>query len=83
MDGSRRGQRPGLEDISGSKNWEDMVDQGFVVHRLQIFDGASRKTSDVVSLKGVDLMNSVFRTNTGNHYLLGSGKYVSSDCAET
>lgn len=45
MDGTRRGQAPGLEDISGSKNWENMVDQGFVVHRPEIFDGSSRKTN--------------------------------------
>jgi twinkle protein len=44
MDGTRRGQAPGLEDISGSKNWENMVDQGFVVHRPEIFDGTNRKT---------------------------------------
>lgn len=44
MDGARRGQPPGLEDISGSKNWENMVDQGFVVHRPEIFDGTNRKT---------------------------------------
>jgi twinkle protein len=44
MDGARRGQAPGLEDISGSKNWENMVDQGFVVHRPEIFDGTNRKT---------------------------------------
>lgn len=44
MDSARRGQAPGLEDISGSKNWENMVDQGFVVHRPQIFDGSNRKT---------------------------------------
>jgi twinkle protein len=44
MEGARRGQAPGLEDISGSKNWENMVDQGFVVHRPEIFDGTNRKT---------------------------------------
>lgn len=44
MDGARRGQAPGLEDISGSKNWENMVDQGFVVHRPEVFDGGQRKT---------------------------------------
>lgn len=44
MEGPRRGKRPALEDISGSKNWENMVDQGFVVHRPEIFDGTQRKT---------------------------------------
>lgn len=44
MEGARRGQAPGLEDISGSKNWENMVDQGFVVHRPKMFDGKERLT---------------------------------------
>lgn len=44
MDGSRRGQAPVLEDIAGSKHWENMLDQGFVVHRPEIFDGTNRKT---------------------------------------
>jgi twinkle protein len=44
MDSRRRGDPPGLEDISGSKNWDNMVDQGFVVHRPEMFDGNERKT---------------------------------------
>lgn len=38
MDGHRRGMMPALEDIAGSKHWENMVDQGFVVHRPKLFD---------------------------------------------
>lgn len=45
MDNGRRGQAPGLEDISGSKNWENMVDQGFVVYRPKMFDGGTRITA--------------------------------------
>lgn len=44
MEGQRRGQPPSLEDISGSKHWENVVDQGFVVHRPQMFEGTERKT---------------------------------------
>ena len=29
---------PELEDIAGSKHWDNMVDQGFVVHRPRMFD---------------------------------------------
>jgi twinkle protein len=43
MDSRRRGDPPSLEDISGSKHWENMVDQGFVVHRPEVFDGVNRK----------------------------------------
>lgn len=45
MDSSRRGTAPLLEDISGSKNWDNAVDQGFVVHRDEIFSGGERKTA--------------------------------------
>jgi twinkle protein len=55
MDGGRRGQAPGLEDISGSKNWENMVDQGFVVHRPKMFDGklASRRQNCISARRGL------------------------------
>lgn len=44
MDSGRKGKPPMLEDISGSKNWDNMVDQGFAVHRPEVFDGTTRKT---------------------------------------
>ncbi len=48
MDAQRRGKAPGLEDISGSKHWENAVDQGFVIHRPEVFDGTNRKTEAVL-----------------------------------
>lgn len=47
MDSNRRGKPPELEDVSGSKHWENMVDQGFVIHRPQLHDGMERKTDAV------------------------------------
>ena len=44
MDDARKGKAPELEDISGSKNWDNMVDQGFVVHRPTFFEDGERKT---------------------------------------
>ena len=44
MDATRKGKAPELEDISGSKNWDNMVDQGFVVHRPKFFDENGRNT---------------------------------------
>jgi twinkle protein len=38
VDAGRRGTVPELEDIAGSKHWDNMVDQGFVVHRPRMFD---------------------------------------------
>lgn len=48
MDGPRRGKPPELEDIAGSRHWENRVDQGFVVHRPKLFEGAQRCTEAVV-----------------------------------
>lgn len=45
MEGARRGQPPVLEDISGSKHWDNMPDQGFTVHRPKMFDGKTRVTT--------------------------------------
>lgn len=79
MDSGRRGQAPGLEDISGSKNWENMVDQGFVVHRPQIFDGSNRKTE-------VDLYHRKARFDELGYpcklkldYQIAEGRYKSID----
>lgn len=44
MDGPRRNMAPTLEDISGSKHWENVVDQGFVIHRPHMFEGTVQKT---------------------------------------
>src|SRR5829696_8729017 len=44
MDATRKGKAPELEDISGSKNWDNMVDQGFVVHRPKFFEDGERQT---------------------------------------
>lgn len=43
-DPKRRGIPPELEDISGSKNWDNMTDQGFVIHRPAKFKGVTRET---------------------------------------
>ncbi|MDD1522423.1 hypothetical protein [Bradyrhizobium ottawaense] len=37
-DGYRRSDPPELEHIHGSKHWDNMVDQGFVVHRRRLFN---------------------------------------------
>jgi twinkle protein len=40
-DAKFRDRVPFLEDISGSKNWDNMPDQGFVVHREKFWDSAT------------------------------------------
>jgi twinkle protein len=81
MDGRRRGEAPGLEDISGSKNWENMVDQGFVVHRPELFDGATRKTSAVLLQKKARFEELGYACALHLDFKPEQGKYVSTDYA--
>jgi twinkle protein len=52
IEGKRRKHPPDLEDISGSKAWDAMVDQGIVVHRAVLFaDGKRCTEADVYHRK--------------------------------
>lgn len=79
MEGARRGQAPGLEDISGSKNWENMVDQGFVVHRPELFDGAQRKTAATLLQKKARFEELGYPCAVQLDFKPDLGKYVSTD----
>jgi twinkle protein len=79
MDGNRRGGPPGLEDIAGAKHWENMVDQGFVVHRPEIFDGVNRKTEAVLYHRKARFDELGYPCKLGLQYNLATGKYRSTD----
>jgi twinkle protein len=81
MDSARRGQAPGLEDISGSKNWENMVDQGFVVHRPQIFDGTNRKTEVHLYQRKARFEELGYPCKMSMDYKLTEGRFISVDYA--
>lgn len=40
VDSQLRGKPPLLEDIAGSKHWDNKPDQGFVIHRPKLSEGA-------------------------------------------
>jgi twinkle protein len=44
MGHERRNSAPYLEDISGSKHWDNMVDQGFAVYRPKVCDAGVPQT---------------------------------------
>jgi len=44
VDSKLRGKRPELEDISGSKHWDNKVDLGLCIHRPKVFEDGERKT---------------------------------------
>ena len=47
-----RKHHPCLEDISGSKHWDNKADQGIVVWRPKVYDGKERQTgAEVIQLK--------------------------------
>jgi twinkle protein len=50
MGQERRNQPPILEDIAGSKHWDNLADQGFVVHRPKLFDPKSGARQTQASL---------------------------------
>jgi twinkle protein len=52
MDSSLRGKRPALEDISGSKHWDNKPDLGLCIDRPKTFENGERKTeADLYVLK--------------------------------
>ncbi len=83
MDGRRRGDPPDLEDVSGSKHWHNMCDQGFVVHRPEIFDGTSRKTEAVLFHRKARFEELGYPCKLQMNYQIESGRYVSMDYADS
>lgn len=79
MDSARKGKPPMLEDISGSKNWDNMVDQGFAVHRPEIFDGTARKTEAAVYQLKARFEELGHPCKLNMNYELENGRYVSTD----
>ena len=79
MDGSRRGQAPMLEDIAGAKHWDNMVDQGFTVHRAKMFEDGVRKTEADLYHRKARFDELGYACKMGLNYDLKSGRYVSTD----
>jgi twinkle protein len=83
MESSRRGRVPDLEDIAGSKHWENMVDQGFVVHRPQMFDGVNRKTEAMLYHKKSRFDELGYPCKLALRFDLETMRYVSIDYEPT
>ncbi len=79
MGSDRRGSPPQLEDISGSKHWENMPDQGFVIHRPQLFDGIERKTEAHLFHRKARFASLGWPCKLNLDYKLDQGKYISTD----
>lgn len=81
MGGDRKNQAPVLEDISGSKNWDNMVDQGFAVHRPELFDGGTRKTESVMFCRKARFEELGHPCKLQLDFKIDQGRYVSTDYA--
>lgn len=79
MDAQRRGQPPMLEDISGSKNWDNMVDQGFAVHRPKMFEKGEKKTECSFYHRKARFDELGYPCKLSLDYKVKQGRYVSVD----
>ena len=79
MADARRGTPPSLEDISGSKHWENMVDQGFVVYRPEVFDGVNRKTESSLYHRKARFEELGYPCKLAMDYKIDEARYVSTD----
>ena len=79
MDSARKGRAPELEDISGSKNWDNMVDQGFVVHRPTFFEEGERKTEAVFYHRKARFYALGYQCQLRMNFDLAAGRYRSAD----
>lgn len=82
LHGDKRGRIPELEDISGSKNWDNMVDQGFVIHRPEVFGEGGRKTAAKFYCKKSRFSDELgYPCVLNMNYNLQLGRYESTDYA--
>ena len=79
MDSTRRNTAPYLEDISGSKNWDNRCDQGFTIHRPKIFDDGQRKTEAVLCHRKARFEELGYPCKLSLDFDLTRDRYVSTD----
>lgn len=79
MEGARRGQAPTLEDIAGAKHWDNVVDQGFTVHRPKLYEKGAIKTETALYHRKARFEELGHPCRLSLDYRLKEGKYVSVD----
>ncbi len=74
-----RGQRPVLEDIAGSKHWDNKPDLGLSVHRPKVFENGQRMTeADLYVLKS-RFEETGYPCRLALTYDLAEGRYKAAD----
>ncbi len=79
MEGARRGQPPMLEDLAGSKHWDNVVDQGFTIHRPKMFEKGERKTEASFYHRKARFEELGYPCKLNLDFKVHLGKYVSVD----
>lgn len=79
MEGSRRGQAPQLEDIAGAKHWDNLVDQGFTVHRPKMWEAGQIKTEAQFFHRKARIEELGYPCKLGLDYDRKTGKFKSID----
>jgi len=79
VDFTQRRFAPSLEDISGSKHWDNMPDQGFVVHRPITFNNGVRETKADLYYRKARFDELGYPCKLGLDYEISTGCFVSTD----
>lgn len=79
MDGPRKGRAPELDDIAGSKHWDNRVDQGFVVHRAKLFEEHQRCTESTVYHKKARFEELGHPSKLSLNYDITTGRFLDAD----
>jgi len=79
MDGGRRGLPPALEDIAGAKHWDNIVDQGFTVHRPKMYEKGAIQTEAQFYHRKARFDELGYACKLSLDYKIKEGKYVSVD----
>lgn len=76
MEGPRKGKPPELDDVHGSKHWDNRVDQGFTVHRPKLFDGGQRCTEAALYHRKARFDELGYPCRLDINYDLKTGRFV-------
>ena len=79
MTDARRSSPPHLEDIAGSKHWDNRADQGFTVHRPKLFENGERNTEAQLFHRKARFDELGYPCRLALKFDLTTGRYISTD----
>ncbi len=74
-----RGKPPGLEDIAGSKHWDNKCDLGLCVHRPKVFEKGERKTEASLYVLKSRYDEIGYPCKLAIEYSISAGRFTSAD----